>query len=102
MGSVWLHTYISMKKSYLTIYKKYDIIYIEKEKVVKQAILVEGLITEILPSDKFKVRLDNGFEIIAYHGGKMRLNKIRMVAGDRVEKELSQYDLTQGRIVYRY
>ena len=91
-----------MKKSYLTIYKKYDIIYIEKEKVVKQAILVEGLITEILPSDKFKVRLDNGFEIIAYLGGKMRLNKIRMVAGDRVELELSQYDLTQGRIVYRY
>jgi translation initiation factor IF-1 len=91
-----------MKKSYLTFYKKYDIIYIEKEKIVKQAILVEGLITEILPSDKFRVQLDNGFEIIAYLGGKMRLNKIRMVTGDRVELELSQYDLTQGRIVYRY
>ena len=69
---------------------------------MKRSILVDGTIMEILPSDKFKVKLENGFEITAYLGGKMRINKIRMVVGDRVEMELSEYDLTQGRIVYRY
>jgi len=69
---------------------------------VKRSILVDGTIMEILPSDKFKVKLENGFEITAYLGGRMRINKIRMVVGDKVEMELSEYDLTQGRIVYRY
>ena len=69
---------------------------------MKQCILVDGVITEIMPSDKFKVKLENGFEVTAYLGGRMRINKIRMVVGDRVEMELSEYDLTQGRIVYRY
>ena len=69
---------------------------------MKRSILVDGTIMEILPSDKFKVKLENGFEITAYLGGRMRINKIRMVVGDKVEMELSEYDLTQGRIVYRY
>lgn len=61
-----------------------------------------GEVVELLPSATFKVRLENGHEILAYLSGKMRLNKIRLLPGDKVKLELSPYDLSRGRVVYRY
>ena len=63
---------------------------------------VEGTIIEALPGTQFRVRLDNGHEVLAYLSGKMRRYYIRILLGDRVRVELSPYDLTRGRIVYRY
>ncbi len=63
---------------------------------------VEGTIVEALPGTQFRVRLDNGHEILAYLSGKMRKYYIRVLLGDRVRVELSPYDLTRGRIVYRH
>jgi translation initiation factor IF-1 len=62
---------------------------------------VEGIVTEVLPDTTFKVRLDDGREIFAYLSGKMRINFIKIVAGDIVEVELSPYDKTKGRIIRR-
>lgn len=63
---------------------------------------VEGEIAEILPNQMFKVKLDMTSSIvICYTGGKMRQNKIRLVAGDRVKVEMSPYDLSKGRIIFR-
>jgi translation initiation factor IF-1 len=63
---------------------------------------VEGTVVEALPGTQFRVQLDNGHEILAYLSGKMRKYYIRILLGDRVRVELSPYDLTRGRIVYRY
>lgn len=68
----------------------------------KDFIEVEGVVEELLPSTTFKVKLDDGRMIFAYLSGKMRMNKIKISIGDRVRVELSPYDLTKGRIVYRY
>lgn len=65
-------------------------------------VTVEGLVVEALPATQFKVRLDNGHEVLAYLSGKMRKYYIRILLGDRVRVEMSPYDLTRGRIVYRY
>ncbi|PIR74419.1 MAG: translation initiation factor IF-1 [Candidatus Magasanikbacteria bacterium CG10_big_fil_rev_8_21_14_0_10_47_10] len=65
------------------------------------AIIVEGLIDEVLPGAKFRVQLENDHEIIAYLGGKMRMHRIRLGVGDRVKIEMTPYDLTKGRITYR-
>ncbi|MCE5207757.1 MAG: translation initiation factor IF-1 [Chloroflexi bacterium] len=64
-------------------------------------IQVEGTITEALPGTQFRVRLDNGYDVLAYLSGKMRKYYIRILLGDRVRVEMSPYDLTRGRIVYR-
>ena len=64
-------------------------------------LLVEGVITEILPERRFRVRLDNGHDLIAYTAGKMLRNRIRSIAGDRVHVEVSPYDLDKGRVVFR-
>jgi translation initiation factor IF-1 len=64
-------------------------------------IQVEGNVVEALPGTQFKVRLDNGHEVLAYLSGKMRKYYIRILLGDRVRVEVSPYDLTRGRIVYR-
>lgn len=61
-----------------------------------------AVVKESLPSDKFKVELENGHTIIATVSGKIRLNSIRIFPGDRVSVEISPYDLKQGRITYRY
>lgn len=63
---------------------------------------MEGTVIEALPATQFRVRLDNGHEILAYLSGKMRRYYIRILLGDRVRVELSPYDLTRGRIVYRH
>ncbi|WP_456399245.1 translation initiation factor IF-1 [Mesoaciditoga sp.] len=67
----------------------------------KDVIRIEGKVLDSLPSTMFKVRLDNGLEILAHISGKMRQNFIKIVPGDRVVVELSPYDLKKGRIVYR-
>jgi translation initiation factor IF-1 len=65
-------------------------------------IQVEGLVIEALPGTQFKVRLDNGHDVLAYLSGKMRKYYIRILLGDRVRVEMSPYDLARGRIVYRH
>jgi len=62
---------------------------------------VEGTIRETLPNAQFWVELDNGHKVLAHVSGKMRMNFIRILPGDRVTLELSPYDLTRGRIIYR-
>ncbi len=68
----------------------------------EEKIEVEGTVVEALPATQFKVRLDNGHEVLAYLSGKMRKYYIRILLGDRVRVEMSPYDLTRGRIVYRH
>jgi len=62
----------------------------------------EGEVTEALSNGKYRVRLDNGHEALGYTAGKMRRYRIRILPGDRVQIELSSYDLNRGRIVYRH
>lgn len=64
-------------------------------------IQLEGTIVEALPGTQFRVRLDNGHEVLAYLSGRMRKYYIRILLGDRVRVEVSPYDLSRGRIVYR-
>jgi translation initiation factor IF-1 len=63
---------------------------------------MEGTVVEALPNTMFKVRLDSGHEVLAYLSGRMRKYYIRVLLGDRVLVELSPYDLTRGRITYRF
>lgn len=69
-----------------------------KEEPIEQ----EGEVIEALPNAQFRVRLENGHEILGLLSGKMRMNYIKILPGDRVKVELSPYDLSKGRIVYRY
>jgi translation initiation factor IF-1 len=66
------------------------------------AIEQDGAIVEALSNATFRVELENGHEIIAHISGKMRMNYIKILPGDRVKVEMSQYDLSKGRITYRY
>lgn len=70
--------------------------------MAKEAIEIEGTVTEVLPNAHFRVELENGHEVLAYLSGKMRKHYIRVLEGDRVKVELSPYDLTRGRVTYRY
>src|SRR5690606_10046948 len=70
--------------------------------VAKEAIEIEGTVIEVLPNATFRVELENGHEVLAYLSGKMRQHYIRVLEGDRVKVELSPYDLTRGRVTYRY
>jgi len=67
----------------------------------EEAIEVEGTVIESLPNAMFRVELENGHKILAHVSGKMRMNFIKILAGDKVKMELSPYDLTRGRIIYR-
>ena len=69
--------------------------------MAKEAIEMQGTVTEVLPDTNFRVQLENGHEVLAYISGRMRKNYIRILEGDRVTVELSPYDPTRGRIVYR-
>ena len=69
-----------------------------KEDVIE----VEGTVMEALPNTQFRVELDNGHNVLAHISGKMRMNYIRILPGDRVKVELSSYDLDRGRITYRF
>jgi len=61
-----------------------------------------GIVNEVLPNAMFRVTLDNGHNIIAHSAGKVRKNRIRILVGDKVQVEMTPYDLTKGRISYRY
>ena len=63
---------------------------------------MEGTVSEILPNAMFRVKLENGHEILAHTSGKMRKNRIRVLAGDKVNIEMTPYDLTKGRITFRH
>lgn len=69
-----------------------------KEEVVE----FEGIVTDVLPDTRFKVRLENGHEIIAYTAGRMKKHRIRTLVGDRVSVEMTPYDLDKGRLVFRH
>ncbi len=71
---------------------------VAKEDVIE----VEGTVVEPLPNAMFRVELDNGHQVLAHISGKMRMHYIRILPGDRVRVELSPYDLSRGRVVYRY
>ena len=68
----------------------------------EEAIKVEGKVVEPLPNAMFRVKLDNGHIVLAHISGKMRMHFIKILPGDKVTLELSPYDLTRGRITYRY
>ena len=69
--------------------------------MTKETIRVDGEVKEVLPNTMFRVVLENGHEILAHISGKMRMHFIRILPGDTVTVEMSPYDLTKGRIVYR-
>lgn len=80
----------------------------EKENSNESAILnakdfieMQGEVVELMPAATFRVSLENGHEILAHLSGKMRMNKIRLLPGDKVKMQISPYDLTKGRIIYR-
>ena len=68
----------------------------------EDAIVLEGVVKEPLPNAVFKVELENGHEVLAHSSGKMRMHRIRILPGDRVQVEITPYDLKRGRITYRY
>lgn len=67
----------------------------------KDFIEMQGEVTELMPAATFRVKLENGHEILAHLSGKMRMHKIRILPGDQVKLEISPYDLNKGRIVFR-
>lgn len=68
----------------------------------EELIEMNGMVSEVLPDSRFRVTLDNGHQLVAYTGGKMRKNHIRILAGDKVTLELSPYDISKGRITFRH
>jgi translation initiation factor IF-1 len=62
----------------------------------------EGVVVDVLPDGRFRVKLENGHEIIAYTAGRMKKNRIRTLAGDRVTIEMTPYDLDKGRVIFRH
>ena len=68
----------------------------------EEPIELEGVVNEVLPNTKFRVELENGHEILTYLSGKMRKHYIRVLEGDRVKVEMSPYDMSRGRVTYRY
>lgn len=72
-----------------------------QESPSKDFLEIQGEVLELLPAGTFKIALESGHEILCHLSGKMRMNKIRLLPGDRVKVEMSPYDLTKGRITYR-
>jgi translation initiation factor IF-1 len=68
----------------------------------EELIELEGRVTEILPDARYRVQLDNGHAIVAYTAGRMKKNRIKTLAGDRVTVEMSPYDLDKGRLIFRH
>jgi translation initiation factor IF-1 len=68
----------------------------------EDAIMLEGTVVEPLPNAMFRVELENGHKVLAHSSGKMRMHRIRILPGDKVQVEITPYDLSRGRITYRY
>jgi translation initiation factor IF-1 len=79
----------------LVIHKEHSV---PKEELLQ----FEGLVTEILPDARYRVRLDNGHQLVAYTAGRMKKNRIKTLVGDRVTVEVSPYDLEKGRLIFRH
>ena len=89
------NTIVIMQNSVILLFK-------EGEKLAKEDVIeVEGTVIEALPNTNFKVELENGHQILAHISGKLRMNYIKILPGDKVKVELSPYDLTRGRITWR-
>lgn len=84
----------------LNFLRKYE--GVKKTMPKEDAIVVNGIVKEPLPNAMFRVELENGHVVLAHISGKMRMHNIRILPGDKVSVELSPYDLTRGRITYRY
>lgn len=82
----------------ILIIRRFAVSLMSKQDVIE----VEGTVIEPLPNAMFRVQLQNGHKVLAHVSGKIRMNFIRILSGDRVMVELSPYDLSRGRIVYRY
>ncbi len=82
----------------LGVNRKKDLARMAKEDLIE----FQGQVTELLPNATFRVKLDNDHEILAHTSGKMRKNRIRVLVGDRVTVEMSTYDLSKGRITFRF
>ena len=80
---------------------KFDIKKLEEKMAKEDVIEVEGTVIESLPNTNFKVELENGYVVLAHISGKLRMNYIKILPGDKVKVELSPYDLTKGRITWR-
>lgn len=87
------------------VYKIYiilNLIFKEGKNLAKEDVIeVEGTVVEALPNTNFKVELENGHQVLAHISGKLRMNYIKILPGDKVKLELSPYDLTKGRITWR-
>ena len=70
--------------------------------IKEESLEFTGVVLELLPNAMFKVKLDNDHEVLAHSSGKLRKNRIRVLVGDKVDVEMTPYDLTKGRIVYRH
>jgi translation initiation factor IF-1 len=68
----------------------------------KDFLEVDGEVLELLPAATFRVKIDNGHEILCHLAGRMRMHRIRLLPGDKVKVQMTPYDLTKGRIIYRY
>ncbi len=68
----------------------------------EELLTFEGTVVELLPDTRFRVQLDNGHETLAYSSGRMKKNRIKVLAGDRVTVEMTPYDLTKGRVTFRH
>ena len=68
----------------------------------EELLTFEGVVLELLPDARFRVQLDNGHETLAYSSGRMKKNRIKVLAGDRVTVEMTPYDLTKGRVTFRH
>jgi translation initiation factor IF-1 len=76
---------------------------IKDEPMAKEELIeMDGVVIDVLPDSRFKVQLDNGHEVMAYSAGKMKKHRIRIMVGDRVDMEMTPYDLTKARITYRH
>ncbi len=74
----------------------------DKQSAEKDVLEVDGMVKELLPAATFRIQLDTGHEILGHLSGKMRMNRIRIIPGDRVKVAMTPYDLTKGRVTYRY
>src|SRR5215204_2983113 len=91
------------KEALIFIFPRYSHIFAHPKSMAKQALIKQdGTIVEALSNAMFKVKLENGHEILATISGKMRMHYIRILPGDKVGVEMSPYDLTRGRIIFRY
>jgi translation initiation factor IF-1 len=103
--SVMLPSYAAKKGRNATVLRAHSVgpVLHKEHNVPKEELLqFEGLVTEILPDSRYRVQLDNGHQLVAYTAGRMKKNRIKTLAGDRVTVEVSPYDLEKGRLIFRY